>query len=52
MHYGLADAARAARAAVLKAAHEVHPERFVRKMPVPGRSGGRMDQYTEAGVRT
>ena len=35
LHYGLADEVRAARAAVLKAAYEAHPERFVRKMPVP-----------------
>ena len=26
---------RAARAAVLKAAHEAHPERFLRKTPIP-----------------
>jgi putative transposase len=35
LHYGLADEVRAARAAVLQAAYEAHPERFVRKMPVP-----------------
>ncbi len=35
LHYGLADVVRAARAAVLKAAYEAHPERFVRTMPVP-----------------
>jgi putative transposase len=35
LHYGLADEVRAARAAVLKAAYAAHPERFVRKMPVP-----------------
>jgi putative transposase len=35
LHYGLADTVRAARAAVLTAAYTVHPERFVRKMPVP-----------------
>ncbi len=35
MHYGLAEEVRAARAEVLRAAYEAHPERFVRKMPVP-----------------
>lgn len=35
LHCGLADEVRAARAAVLQAAYEAHPERFVRKMPVP-----------------
>ena len=35
LHYGMADEVRAARAAVLKAAYEAHPERFVRKVPVP-----------------
>jgi putative transposase len=35
LHYGLADEVRAARAAVLRAAYEAHPERFVRQMPVP-----------------
>jgi putative transposase len=35
LHYDLADEVRAARAAVLKAAYAAHPERFVRKMPVP-----------------
>ena len=35
LHYGLAEEVRAARAAVLQAAYEAHPERFVRKMPVP-----------------
>jgi putative transposase len=35
LHYGLADEVRAARAAVLKAAYAAHPERFVRKIPVP-----------------
>jgi putative transposase len=35
VHYGVADEVRAARAAVLQAAYAAHPERFVRKMPVP-----------------
>ncbi|MDE2058184.1 MAG: IS3 family transposase [candidate division NC10 bacterium] len=35
VHYGLADEVRAARAAVLQAAYAAHPERFVRKIPVP-----------------
>ncbi len=35
LHYGLADAVRAARAAVLQAAYAAHSERFVRKIPVP-----------------
>ena len=35
VHYGLADARQAARAAVLAAAHARHPERFVRHPPVP-----------------
>jgi putative transposase len=35
LHYGLADEVRAVRATVLKAAYDAHPERFVRKMPVP-----------------
>lgn len=35
LHYGLADEVRAARAAVLQAAYAAHPERFVRKIPVP-----------------
>jgi len=35
LHHGLTDEVRAARAAVLQAAYEAHPERFVRKMPVP-----------------
>jgi putative transposase len=35
LHYGLAEEVRTARAAVLKTAYEAHPERFVRKMPVP-----------------
>lgn len=48
----LTDEVRAARAAVLQAANEARPERFVRKMPfLSGRSRGRMDQHTEVGVR-
>jgi putative transposase len=35
LHYGLANEVRAARAAVLKTAYLAHPERFVRKIPVP-----------------
>ena len=35
LHHGLADAVRAARAAVLQAAYAAHPERFVRQIPVP-----------------
>ncbi len=35
LHYGLAGEVRAARAAVLQAAYAAHPERFVRKIPVP-----------------
>ncbi len=35
VHYGLADEVHAARAAVLQAAYAAHPERFVRKLPVP-----------------
>lgn len=35
VHYGLAEAATAKRAAVLAAAHARHPERFVRGMPTP-----------------
>jgi putative transposase len=35
VHYGQADAVIAARAAILTAAHVAHPERFVRKHPVP-----------------
>lgn len=35
VHYGLADARRADRAAVLTAAHAAHPERFVRGVPAP-----------------
>jgi len=35
VHYGLAEDIRKARSAVLQAAYEAHPERFVRKIPVP-----------------
>lgn len=35
IHYGRADQVRAARAVVLSAAHAAHPERFVRKPPLP-----------------
>jgi putative transposase len=35
LHYGLAEDVRMARAAVLTAAYEAHPERFVRMMPIP-----------------
>jgi putative transposase len=35
MHYGHAEDIRKARSAVLQAAYEAHPERFVRKIPVP-----------------
>jgi putative transposase len=35
VHYGQADAALAARQAVLTAAHVAHPERFVRQPPRP-----------------
>jgi putative transposase len=35
LHHGVADKVRAARAAVLQAAYAAHPERFVRKIPVP-----------------
>lgn len=35
MHYGHADRIIAARAQVLTSAHAAHPERFVRKQPVP-----------------
>jgi putative transposase len=35
VHYGQADAVRAARAIVLTAAYTDHPERFVRKPPTP-----------------
>lgn len=35
LHYGLAAEVHAARAAVLQAAYAAHPERFVRKIPVP-----------------
>lgn len=35
MHYGRANKMIEARAAVLAAAHDAHPERFVRKQPVP-----------------
>ena len=35
MHYGHADRIIAARSQVLAAAHAAHPERFVRKQPVP-----------------
>ena len=35
MHYGHADRIIAARAQVLTTAHAAHPERFVRKQPVP-----------------
>lgn len=36
VHYGRAQARLAARAAVLEAAHQLRPDRFVRGMPVPG----------------
>ena len=35
VHYGRAEARRAVRASVLEAAYAQHPERFVRKLPVP-----------------
>jgi putative transposase len=35
LHYGFADEVHAARTAVLQAAYDTHPERFVRKVPVP-----------------
>jgi len=35
VHYGLAAAKRQQRAVVLAAAHQVHPERFVRGLPLP-----------------
>ena len=35
LHYGMADEVHAARTAVLQAAHAIHPERFVRKVPIP-----------------
>jgi len=35
LHFGRAEAIRAARAEVLTAAHDTHPERFVRKHPEP-----------------
>jgi putative transposase len=35
MHYGLAQDVRKAREEVLRIAYETHPERFVRKIPVP-----------------
>jgi len=35
VHYGLAAARRAERAVVLAAAHDAHPERFVRGLPTP-----------------
>jgi putative transposase len=35
MHYGLAQDVRKAREEVLRIAYEAHPERFVRKIPVP-----------------
>jgi putative transposase len=35
LHYGLADEVYVARATVLQAAYAAHPERFVRKVPVP-----------------
>ena len=35
MHYGLAQEVRKAREEVLRIAYEAHPERFVRKIPVP-----------------
>jgi len=35
MHYGLAEDVRKARSEVLRAAYEAHPERFVKKVPVP-----------------
>jgi putative transposase len=35
MHYGLAQDVWKARAEILRAAYEAHPERFVKKIPVP-----------------
>ena len=35
VHYGQADQLHAARGLVLDAAYERHPERFVRRLPVP-----------------
>ena len=35
MHYGLGEDVRKARSEVLRAAYEAHPERFVKKVPVP-----------------
>jgi putative transposase len=35
VHYGLAAARQAQRAAVLQAAYAQHPERFVRRIPTP-----------------
>ena len=35
MHYGLAAAKWEARAAVLRAAYQAHPERFPRGVPLP-----------------
>ena len=35
LHYGLAKEIQMARGEILRAAYELHPERFVRKIPVP-----------------
>jgi putative transposase len=35
VHYGRAEAVQTQRAAVLVAAYQTHPERFVRKPPTP-----------------
>ena len=35
LHYGLAKAIQAARGEILRTAYESHPERFVKKIPVP-----------------
>ncbi len=35
VHYGLAEKTQKARGEILSAAYEAHPERFVRKRPVP-----------------
>jgi len=35
VHYGLAQDIQIARGEVLRAAYEAHPERFVKRIPVP-----------------
>jgi len=52
VHYGLAPETIERRRAVLDAAYNAHPERFVRKPPQPlARAEGGLDQQTTTNSR-